>query len=82
MCLETNQVIKLTYYRISTLCVCQTSIKVPHGPKSIHGSILYSTPSRSWWPKAFHHAPPTTHATSTHTPPSPTAFDPTTPEGK
>lgn len=50
-----------------------------HGPKSIHGSILYSTPSRSWWPKAFHHAPPTTHATSTHSSPSPTAFGPTTP---
>lgn len=50
-----------------------------HGPKSIHDSILHSTPPGSWWTKAFHHAPSTTHATSTHTSPSTTAFGPPTP---
>lgn len=49
-----------------------------HMCKSIHSSILpSSTPSFSKWYKAFHHAPPTTHAAPIH--PTPTAADFKTP---
>lgn len=48
-----------------------------HGCKSVHGSFSPSTSPVSRWTKPFYHAPPTTHAASTH--PTP-ASKPTTPK--
>lgn len=50
-----------------------------HGCKSIHGSILPSTPPMSRWTKAFYHASSTTHATSVHPTSSTTTSEPTSP---
>ena len=53
---------------------------VPHGCKSVHGSFSPSTSPVSRWTKPFYHAPPTTHAASTHPTPLTAASKPTTPE--
>lgn len=52
-----------------------------HWPKAIHGWVLHSTPPTSWWTKAFHHAPSTTHTASVHTAPSTTASETSTTPG-
>lgn len=59
---------------------CTIKMSSPHGCKSIHGTLFRSTPPVSRWLKPFHHAPPTTHATSTYPTPSTTAFKAMTPE--